>query len=165
VPWGLLGGEAECLRQSRRPVLGEASRVPVEARDLLRHHPKELLWAVAAISSKWSPVVSGEWSNIRWFSLSRFMFRWRGQPAWVVARSRTYRRPVWLAGSTGGAASHRSPEQIANSLISRTFPDARTAYKIPNAMVGYQPGYSRLTSISSPGVAARRGDQATSVRP
>ena len=26
-------------------------------------------------------------------------------------------------------------------MISRTFPDARTAYKIPNAMVGYQPGY------------------------
>ena len=26
-------------------------------------------------------------------------------------------------------------------MISQTFPDARTAYKIPNAMVGYQPGY------------------------
>ncbi len=38
-------------------------------------------------------------------------------------------------------AANRSPEQIAKSLISRTFPDARTAYKIPNAMVGYQPGY------------------------
>jgi hypothetical protein len=38
-------------------------------------------------------------------------------------------------------AANRSPEQIAKSLISRTFPDARTAYKIPNAMVGYHPGY------------------------
>ena len=41
----------------------------------------------------------------------------------------------------GEPAANRSPEQIAKSLISRTFPDARTAYKIPNAMVGYQPGY------------------------
>jgi hypothetical protein len=39
------------------------------------------------------------------------------------------------------SATNRSPEQIAKSLISRTFPDARTAYKIPNTMVGYQPGY------------------------
>ena len=38
-------------------------------------------------------------------------------------------------------ATNRAPEQIAKSLISQTFPDARTAYKIPNAMVGYQPGY------------------------
>src|ERR1700752_4044495 len=38
-------------------------------------------------------------------------------------------------------AANRSPEQIAKSLIRRTFPDARTAYKIPNAMVGYQHGY------------------------
>jgi hypothetical protein len=38
-------------------------------------------------------------------------------------------------------AANRSPEQIAKGLISKTFPDARTAYKIPNAMVGYQPGY------------------------
>ena len=38
-------------------------------------------------------------------------------------------------------ATNRSPEQIAKSLISQTFPDARTAYKIPNAMIGYQPGY------------------------
>jgi hypothetical protein len=38
-------------------------------------------------------------------------------------------------------AANRSPEQIAKGLISRTFPDARTAYKSPNAMVGYQPGY------------------------
>ncbi len=38
-------------------------------------------------------------------------------------------------------ADGRSPEQIANTLIERTFPDTRTAYQIPNAMVGYQPGY------------------------
>jgi hypothetical protein len=38
-------------------------------------------------------------------------------------------------------ASGRSPRQIAAQLVSDTFPDARTAYEIPNAMVGYQPGY------------------------
>jgi hypothetical protein len=38
-------------------------------------------------------------------------------------------------------AANRSPEEIAKSLVGKTFPDARTAYKIPNTMVGYQPGY------------------------
>ena len=38
-------------------------------------------------------------------------------------------------------AGNRSPEQIAKDLIKKTFPDTRTAYKIPNAMVGYNPGY------------------------
>ena len=38
-------------------------------------------------------------------------------------------------------AGGRSPQQIAKDLVARTFPDARTAYEIPNAMVGYQPGY------------------------
>ena len=36
---------------------------------------------------------------------------------------------------------NRSPEQIAKDLVKQTFPDTRTAYEIPNAMVGYQPGY------------------------
>lgn len=38
-------------------------------------------------------------------------------------------------------AGNRSPEQIAKDLVKQTFPDTKTAYKIPNAMVGYQPGY------------------------
>jgi hypothetical protein len=38
-------------------------------------------------------------------------------------------------------AGNRSPEQIAKDLIKQTFPDTRTAYLIPNAMVGYYPGY------------------------
>ena len=44
-------------------------------------------------------------------------------------------------------AANRSPEQIAKTLISRTFPDARTAYQIPNAMVGYQPGYGEAADF------------------
>jgi hypothetical protein len=41
-------------------------------------------------------------------------------------------------------AAGRSPEDIAKSLVSKTFPDTRTAYEIPNAMVGYQPGYGEV---------------------
>ncbi|KQY04635.1 hypothetical protein ASD37_22390 [Mycobacterium sp. Root135] len=38
-------------------------------------------------------------------------------------------------------AAGRTPEQIANQLVKATFPDTKMAYEIPNAMVGYQPGY------------------------
>ncbi|MDH6196951.1 hypothetical protein M2272_003604 [Mycobacterium frederiksbergense] len=38
-------------------------------------------------------------------------------------------------------AAGRSPKDIAVELIHQTFPDTKTAYEIPNAMVGYQPGY------------------------
>jgi hypothetical protein len=38
-------------------------------------------------------------------------------------------------------AAGRSPQDIARSLVDETFPDTRTAYEIPNAMVGYQPGF------------------------
>lgn len=38
-------------------------------------------------------------------------------------------------------ARGRTPKQIADALVSAALPDVRTAYEIPNAMVGYQPGY------------------------
>ena len=38
-------------------------------------------------------------------------------------------------------AANRSPKDIATGLVNETFPDTRTAYEIPNTMVGYQPGY------------------------
>jgi hypothetical protein len=41
----------------------------------------------------------------------------------------------------GRPAAGRTPKQIADNLISGQYPDATTAYEIPNAMVGYQPGY------------------------
>lgn len=41
-------------------------------------------------------------------------------------------------------AAGRSEREIAKSLIASTFPDTRTAYEIPNAMVGYQPGYGEV---------------------
>ncbi|MEI6254245.1 MAG: zinc ribbon domain-containing protein, partial [Mycobacteriaceae bacterium] len=56
----------------------------------------------------------------------------------------------YVAGDTGTMqlfsqpAGNRTPQDIATALIKKTFPDARTAYVIPNAMVGYQPGYGEV---------------------
>ena len=41
----------------------------------------------------------------------------------------------------GKPAGNRTPKQIAEALIGEHYPDATTDYEIPNAMVGYQPGY------------------------
>jgi hypothetical protein len=41
----------------------------------------------------------------------------------------------------GMPAGDRTPKQIAEALIGEHYPDATTDYEIPNAMVGYQPGY------------------------
>ena len=38
-------------------------------------------------------------------------------------------------------ATGRQPKDIAAELVSSTYPDAKTAYEVPNAMVGYQSGY------------------------
>jgi hypothetical protein len=51
------------------------------------------------------------------------------------------------AGDTGTMqlfglpAQDRTSKQIAEDLIGQKYPDATTDYEIPNAMVGYQPGY------------------------
>ncbi|MFN8072245.1 MAG: zinc ribbon domain-containing protein [Mycobacterium sp.] len=41
-------------------------------------------------------------------------------------------------------AKGRSAKDIVAALVKRTYPDAKVAYEIPNAMVGYQPGYGEL---------------------
>lgn len=38
-------------------------------------------------------------------------------------------------------AAGRSAEDIANALVRKTYPDTKTDYNIPNAMVGYHPGF------------------------
>ncbi|CAN5724529.1 hypothetical protein BH09ACT8_BH09ACT8_13330 [soil metagenome] len=38
-------------------------------------------------------------------------------------------------------AAGRTPKEIATALVTKTFPDNKTSYEIPNAMVGYVPGY------------------------
>ena len=53
----------------------------------------------------------------------------------------------WTAGDGGvlklfgEPAAGRTPRDIAISLLKKRFPDAKIAYELPNAMVGYQPGY------------------------
>jgi hypothetical protein len=53
----------------------------------------------------------------------------------------------FTAGDTGTMeffglpANRRTPKQIGEDLVDRYYPDAATDYEIPNAMVGYQPGY------------------------
>jgi hypothetical protein len=39
------------------------------------------------------------------------------------------------------AANGRSDRAVVESLLRSRFPDAKVAYEIPNAMVGYEPGY------------------------
>jgi hypothetical protein len=53
----------------------------------------------------------------------------------------------FAAGDTGTMqlfglpAQGRTSKQIAEDLIAEKYPDATTDYEIPNALVGYQPGY------------------------
>jgi hypothetical protein len=53
----------------------------------------------------------------------------------------------FTAGDTGTMeffglpAGDRTAKQIAEDLIGEHYPDATTDYEIPNAMIGYQPGY------------------------
>ena len=41
----------------------------------------------------------------------------------------------------GEPARDRTPQQIVTDLLNAKYPDATVAYEIPNASVGYQPGY------------------------
>jgi hypothetical protein len=51
-------------------------------------------------------------------------------------------------------AAGRSPKDIAAGLVRKTFPDAKTAYQIPNTMVGYQPGYGEAADCWPQGANA-----------
>lgn len=41
-------------------------------------------------------------------------------------------------------ARGRTDKEIAHAVIKKAYPDATLAYEIPNAMVGYQPGYGEI---------------------
>ncbi|MFM9032848.1 MAG: zinc ribbon domain-containing protein [Mycobacterium sp.] len=41
-------------------------------------------------------------------------------------------------------AAGRSAEDVVTAILRNRYPDARVAYEIPNAMVGYEPGYGVL---------------------
>lgn len=51
-------------------------------------------------------------------------------------------------------AGGRSAEDIAKSLVDKTFPDTKTAYDIPNAMVGYHPGFGLVADCWPQGAAS-----------
>lgn len=52
-------------------------------------------------------------------------------------------------------ANGRTPREIAVQLIKQTFHDTKTAYEIPNAMVGYQPGFGMVADCWPQGATAR----------
>jgi hypothetical protein len=51
-------------------------------------------------------------------------------------------------------AAGRTPKDIATELVNKTFPDTKTAYQIPNAMVGYQPGFGMVADCWPQGATA-----------
>jgi hypothetical protein len=44
----------------------------------------------------------------------------------------------------GKPAGDQTPDQIATGIIQKLYPGATRSYQIPNAMVGYQPGYGEV---------------------
>jgi hypothetical protein len=68
-------------------------------------------------------------------------------PAYRITTSPTGVRADFLGGDGGTMqlmskpANGRTPEEIVKGLVKETFPDTKIAYEIPNAMVGYVPGY------------------------
>ena len=68
-------------------------------------------------------------------------------PAYKITTNPNGIRADFLGGDGGTMqlmsqpANGRTAEEIAKGLVKETFPDTKTAYEIPNAMVGYAPGY------------------------
>ena len=63
----------------------------------------------------------------------------------------------WTAGDGGTirlfgqAAAGRDAQQITTDLLAQGFPDAQVAYELPNATVGYRPGYGIVADFRPPG--------------
>jgi hypothetical protein len=51
-------------------------------------------------------------------------------------------------------AARRTPKDIATELVNKTFPDTKSAYEIPNTMVGYQPGFGMAADCWPQGATA-----------
>ncbi len=59
----------------------------------------------------------------------------------------------------GESASGRTAQQVASDIVKKSFPDAQLGYKVPKAIVGFQPGYGEVDNIypqSSGGSATRQ---------
>ncbi len=59
----------------------------------------------------------------------------------------------------GTAANNRTPRQIVEQYIDKNYRTAKTAYQVPNAMVGYEPGYGEVDDFSNenPNATSTRG--------
>jgi hypothetical protein len=59
----------------------------------------------------------------------------------------------------GIPANNRTPRQVVEQYIQNNYQTAQTAYQIPNAMVGYEPGYGEVDdfSLEDPNAASTRG--------
>lgn len=51
----------------------------------------------------------------------------------------------------GADAQGRTAQQVAHDLITSSYPDAQQAYVIPNAFVGYRPGYGEVDDVQLQG--------------
>ena len=47
----------------------------------------------------------------------------------------------------GEPARDRTPKQIVQQILARNYPQATVSYEIPNASVGYQPGYGVVADV------------------
>jgi hypothetical protein len=48
---------------------------------------------------------------------------------------------------SGKTAAGKTAREIVENFLDLNFPNARTAYQVPNAMVGYQPGYGEVADL------------------
>lgn len=55
----------------------------------------------------------------------------------------------------GEPARGREARQVVDDLLARQFPRSEVAYELPNAVVGYQPGYGVVATFRQPGVSSR----------
>lgn len=73
--------------------------------------------------------------------------------AYTVSTDKTGVTATYTAGDGGvmqlfaEPAQGRSARDIVRAVVARTYPDAKVAYEIPNAMVGYQPGYGEVADV------------------
>jgi hypothetical protein len=56
----------------------------------------------------------------------------------------------------GESALDRTPRQIVQQILARKYPQATVSYEIPNASVGYQPGYGVVADVYTRDSAASR---------
>ena len=47
----------------------------------------------------------------------------------------------------GEPAADRTPRQVVDEVMKTTYPNAETAYEVPNALVGYQLGYGVVADV------------------